>query len=114
MVFDPVGGDATDQAFRTLGWGGRHLMVGFAGGSIAGLKTNLAIVKGSSLVGVDLRQAAERNPELILGVKNDVLALYKSRQIRVNIRHSVPAEHIAEAEQLMKDRSLVGRVIITF
>lgn len=114
VAFDPVGGEFTDRAFRTLGWGGRHLMVGFAAGSIAALKTNLTIVKGSSLVGVDLRQAAEFDPDLILGVKKDVLSLYAAGRIRVAIRHSVPAEHFADAERLTGERSLIGRVVITF
>lgn len=35
VVFDPVGGDATDPAFRSLGWGGRHLVIGFPAGSAA-------------------------------------------------------------------------------
>ena len=44
VVYDPIGGDATDAAFRTLGWNGRLLMIGFAAGQIGLLKTNLAIV----------------------------------------------------------------------
>ncbi|AUW57153.1 hypothetical protein C1T17_02690 [Sphingobium sp. SCG-1] len=35
IVFDPVGGDATEPAFRNLGWNGRHLMVGFASGALS-------------------------------------------------------------------------------
>src|SRR3989344_5451773 len=55
VVYDPVGGDATDAGFRTLGWNGRLLMIGFAGGQIGQLKTNLSIAKGAALVGVDAR-----------------------------------------------------------
>src|SRR3989344_4911199 len=50
VVYDPVGGDATDAGFRTLGWNGRLLMIGFARGQIGQLKTNLSIVKGAALV----------------------------------------------------------------
>jgi NADPH:quinone reductase len=62
IVFDPVGGAATEPAFRSLAWGGRHLVVGFAAGAIPALPTNLALLKGASLVGVDLRQFIEREP----------------------------------------------------
>jgi hypothetical protein len=38
VVFDAVGGDISPVAFRTLGWRGRHLVVGFAGGKIPALR----------------------------------------------------------------------------
>ena len=50
VVFDPVGGEATDPAFRSLAWNGRHLVIGFPGG-IAALRTNLPLLKGASLIG---------------------------------------------------------------
>lgn len=56
VVFDPVGGDAFEPAFRSLGWGGRHLVIGFASGTIGKLAANLPLLKGAALVGVDVRQ----------------------------------------------------------
>ena len=56
VVFDPVGGALMEPAFRSLAWRGRHLVIGFAGGPIPALPINLALLKGASLVGVDLRQ----------------------------------------------------------
>lgn len=56
VVFDPVCGPLFEPAFRSLTWGGRHLVVGFAGGPIPALKANLPLLKGASLVGVDVRQ----------------------------------------------------------
>ena len=64
VIFDPVGGDFFEPAFRSLAWGGRHLVIGFAGGAIPRLPANLALLKGASLVGVDLRQAAGRDPAM--------------------------------------------------
>lgn len=56
VVFDPVGGDLLEPAFRSLAWRGRHLVIGFVGGAIPALPVNLALLKGASLVGVDYRQ----------------------------------------------------------
>ena len=64
VIFDPVGGEFFEPAFRSLAWGGRHLVIGFAGGTIPRLPANLALLKGASLVGVDLRQAAGRDPAM--------------------------------------------------
>ena len=63
IVFDPVGGAITERAFRALGWRGRHLVVGFAAGTIPALPVNLALLKGAALVGVDYRQFRELEPE---------------------------------------------------
>lgn len=56
IVFDPVCGSLFEPAFRSQGWRGRHLVVGFAGGDIPRLAANLPLMKGAALVGVDVRQ----------------------------------------------------------
>ena len=56
VIFDPVCGPLFEPAFRSLAWGGRHLVVGFAGGPIPALPANLPLMKGASLTGVDVRQ----------------------------------------------------------
>jgi NADPH2:quinone reductase len=56
VIFDPVCGPLFEPAFRSLAWGGRHLVVGFAGGPIPALPANLPLMKGAGLIGVDVRQ----------------------------------------------------------
>ena len=56
VVFDPVSGPLLQPAFRSLRWGGRHLVIGFAAGEIPALPVNLPLLKGAALVGVDYRQ----------------------------------------------------------
>ena len=56
VIFDPVCGPLFEPAFRSLGWGGRHLVVGFVGGPIPALPSNLTLMKGAGLIGVDVRQ----------------------------------------------------------
>ncbi|MDR7103708.1 NADPH:quinone oxidoreductase family protein [Croceicoccus sp. BE223] len=72
VVFDPVCGPLFGPAFRSLGWKGRHLVIGFVAGKIPYLKANLPLLKGASLVGVDIRNfnlreadAAEANRDLL-------------------------------------------------
>src|SRR5690348_14587347 len=62
VVYDPVGGAYSEPAFRSLGWRGRHLVVGFAAGEIPRLALNLALLKGASLVGVFWGDFARREP----------------------------------------------------
>jgi NADPH2:quinone reductase len=59
VVFDPVCGPLFEPAFRSLAWRGRHLVVGFVGGPIPALPSNLTLMKGAALMGVDVRQYLE-------------------------------------------------------
>lgn len=114
VVVDPVGGALTDPAFRTLGWRGRHLVIGFAAGDIPALRSNLALLKGASLVGVDLRQFAEREPDAHAALLCDVVALHRQGVLRPLVAHVLPIERFGEAFARVKDRATVGRVVLTF
>lgn len=61
-VLDPVGGALSEQLFRSLAKEGRHLVVGFAAGSIPSIKLNLALLKSASIIGVDLRHFYAAHP----------------------------------------------------
>src|SRR4029079_9980500 len=52
VIYDPVGGDFAEPAFRFICLRGRYLVVGFASGLIPPLPLNLPLLKGASLVGV--------------------------------------------------------------
>jgi NADPH2:quinone reductase len=56
VIFDPVCGPLFEPAFRSLAWGGRHLVAGFVGGPIPSLPVHLSLLKGAALCGVDVRQ----------------------------------------------------------
>lgn len=78
MVVDPLCGPLFEAAFRSLGWGGRHLVVGFVGGPIPALPSNLTLMKGAALIGVDVRQfqlfeaaAAARHLDTLAGWLGD-------------------------------------------
>ncbi|MCB2075933.1 MAG: NADPH:quinone oxidoreductase family protein [Rhodobiaceae bacterium] len=63
IIFDPVCGLLFEPAFRSISWGGRHLVIGFVGGEIPRLKANLPLLKGAALVGVDIRNFNLREPD---------------------------------------------------
>ena len=62
VIYDPVGGDFSEQAFRAIAWNGRFLVIGFASGPIAKMPLNLALLKGASLVGVFWGSWSAREP----------------------------------------------------
>lgn len=53
MVVDPVGGDLAEAALRSLTFGGRYLVVGFASGHIPRLPVNHVLLRNRAIVGVE-------------------------------------------------------------
>lgn len=92
MVVDPVGGDATEPAFRSLAWNGRLLVIGFAGGGIARLPVNLALLKGASLIGVDVRQFGEYEPATQAANMQALFALHAEGKLRPPIARIFPLD----------------------
>ena len=111
IVVDPVGGDATEPAFRSLAWRGRHLVIGFAAG-IARLPANLPLLKGAELVGVDIRQFGEREPALARENQQRLLALHAAGHLRPRIAEAFPLERFAEAMAAAREGSAAGRIVV--
>ena len=112
VVFDPVGGSFSEAAFRSIAWRGRHLVIGFADGTVPALPLNLALLKGASLVGVFWGEFAKREPqnnaagikEILGWIEKGVLKPCISRQYR-----------LAEAPQALMDmaaRKVIGKVVV--
>jgi len=62
VVYDPVGGAFSEAALRSTGWGGRHLVIGFASGEIPRLPLNLALLNARSILGVYWGDWSRRDP----------------------------------------------------
>jgi NADPH2:quinone reductase len=62
VVYDPVGGASSEAALRSTGWGGRHLVIGFASGDIPRIPLNLALLNARSILGVYWGDWSRRDP----------------------------------------------------
>ncbi len=112
VVFDPVGGDLAMKATRSIRWGGRYLIVGFASGDIPSFPANHALIKGYSLIGLRAGESARRDPEL---ARNSEVALRKLAEqgvMRPHISHRFSLEDAADALRILEDRKGIGRVVI--
>lgn len=112
VVFDPVGGATTETAFRALGWNGRHLVVGFTAG-MTQLRTNLPLLKGASLVGVDIRQFGLFEPEAAAANSAAVFALAGEGVLKPAIGQTYPLEDFAAAMTAAASGETVGRIVLT-
>ena len=112
VVFDPLGGAMTEQAFRALGWGGRHLVVGFVLGRTE-LRTNLALIKGASLVGCDVRQFEARNPGEFAANLSQIFDLAAQEVFRPPISRRYRLDQFKAAMSDASSGKLAGRIVIT-
>lgn len=111
LVFDPVGGAATEHAFRSLGFDGRHLVVGFAAG-IASLPTNLPLLRSASLVGVNLQRLAQADPGLAAANTEKVMALGAEGLLHPHVAATYPLQNFAEAMTTVARGETAGRVVL--
>lgn len=82
ILVDPVGGDLADQALRSLNYGGRYLVIGFAAGTIPKLPANQILLRNRTVMGIDWGAWAMRNPEENEAVMSQILDLAERGLIR--------------------------------
>jgi NADPH2:quinone reductase len=114
LTIDPVGGAATEAALRGLAWGGRHLLVGFASGSIPAIAANLVLLKGASLHGVNLGGYALRFPERAAAIYRTLVAMLAGDPaLRPPRLERVAMRDGASALARMEAREILGKIVLT-
>jgi len=113
VVYDPVGGDYSEQAVRSMAWNGRYLVIGFAAGPIPKIPLNLALLKGCSLVGVFWGRFAGEEPEVNLQNIKELWELFDSGKISPTVTDVYPLEQYEDAYNCMIERRARGKVIMT-
>ncbi len=112
VIFDPVGGDLFDASLRCIAWGGRLLVVGFAGGRIATLGSNLPLIKGFAVVGVRAGEYARRNPEAGLQNQRAVDALAARGVFKPAIGARFAFTDAPAAYRAMAARAVAGKIVL--
>ncbi|MEZ6028254.1 MAG: NADPH:quinone oxidoreductase family protein [Hyphomonadaceae bacterium] len=112
VIFDPVGGDIFDESTRCIAFNGRLLVIGFAGGRIASVNTNIPLIKGFSVVGVRAGEYGRQIPERGRVVRDLIWQWAAEGRTRPTVFAELPLERWREAFELMRDRRLVGKVVL--
>lgn len=112
VVYDPVGGDYAEPAFRAIGWRGRYLVVGFAAGPIPALPLNLALLKGASIVGVFWGDFARREPQANADAMAELASWYTSGKIKPVIDCTMPMNDLKAAYARMGSREVKGKLVM--
>ncbi|KUH94070.1 NADPH:quinone oxidoreductase family protein [Mycobacterium sp. IS-1556] len=108
-VVDPVGGELSEPALRSLRRGGRFVTVGFASGAIPRIPLNLVLMKGVQVLGFQFHDVA---PDEFARNESELRELLVSGRIRPHIGAVYPLEQTVEALRHVADGRAVGKVVI--
>jgi NADPH:quinone reductase len=111
VIFDPAG-LAPDITLRCLAFGGRTLLVGFAGGEIPSYAANRVLLKGAALISVRAGEAGRQSPRLREREMAALLALAEAGVARPKVTAVHALEHFATAMRALMDRAAIGRIVL--
>jgi len=112
VIYDPIGGEFAEPAFRSIAWRGRYLVVGFAAGPIPALPFNLALLKGAAIVGVFWGDFARREPEANAAMMAKLAEWYAQGKIKPVIDRTMPMADLKAAYAHMGSRAVQGKLVM--
>jgi NADPH2:quinone reductase len=112
VVLDPVGGDRFTDSLRSLGEGGRAVVVGFTGGSIPEVRVNRLLLNNIDVVGAGWGAYVLAKPEVNREIGEGVLALAEKGFVRPIVGARFPLERAGEALALIDGRGALGKVVL--
>jgi NADPH2:quinone reductase len=113
VAFDPVGGDTFDALFRTLAWGGRVVVIGFAGGRVQQIPANILLVKNASALGFWWGSYRRQAPQLLAPAFAELIGWWSQGMLKPHVSHRLPLGETAEALKSIKERRATGKLVLT-
>ena len=114
VVFDPVGDALFEQAVRCVGWNGRYLVVGFAGGEIPTLKANYTIIKSLSVIGVAFGMSAINDPAMNAANFAQLFSWYEQGLVKPLVSEVYELEQLPEALAALYAGEAIGKLVVRF
>lgn len=112
VIYDPVGGDVFDESVRCIAFDGRLLVIGFTSGRIATVPTNMPLIKGFSVVGVRAGEYGRQFPDRGRENVEQIWDWARTGKTRPYVHASLPLSETLEGFQKIKNRKVVGKLII--
>ncbi len=112
VVYDPVGGDAFDASLRSVAWGARVIIIGFASGRVPQIPANIVLVKNIDVVGFYWGSYQTNKPELLRSSFAQLLRWFTEGKLRPHISHRFDLDYVAQAIETLRDRKSTGKVVL--
>jgi NADPH2:quinone reductase len=112
VIYDPVGGDVFDACLRSIAWGGRIIIIGFAAGRISQIPANIALVKNIDVIGFYWGSYQKHKPELVSSSFEQLFRWFEEGKLRPHVSHRLPLSQAVEALKLVQGRKSTGKVVL--
>ena len=112
VIYDPVGGPMFDQCMRCINWGGRVLIVGFVGGDIPKVPTNLILLKSCQVVGVFYGAFSGRFPAENQQNFVEIIDMFNSGNLKALVGGEYALDHYVDALNCLSQRRAVGKIVV--
>jgi NADPH:quinone reductase len=112
VVVDPVGGDLSEIALRSLRWAGRFVTVGYASGVIPKIPLNLVLLKGMQIVGFQFQTFTANAADEFERNEADLAEHFAAGRVAPHVGAVVSLDNVVEALQLVADGKVVGKVVV--
>lgn len=112
VVIDPVGGDLAEPALRALRWGGRFVTVGYASGVVPRIPLNLVLLKGTRVLGFQLRDLATHLGDEFRRNEAELTGLLAERRLLPHVGAVFPLGDVAAALRHVADGQAIGKVVL--
>ncbi|MDP1821559.1 MAG: NADPH:quinone oxidoreductase family protein [Acidimicrobiales bacterium] len=112
VVVDPVGDRFAEPALRALGWKGRYLVIGFAGGEIPRLPMNQVLLNNRTVVGIDWGAWTLREPGASQALLSELMELAGSGALSPTEPSEYPLDDVVRALTDLQDRKVGGKVVL--
>ncbi len=112
VVIDPVGGDRFTDSLRSLGEGGRAVVVGFTGGSIPEVRVNRLLLNNLEVVGAGWGAFVLGKPDLNLEIGRAIAELAERGFVKPIVGARFPLERASDALELIDGRGATGKVVL--
>ena len=112
VAYDPVGGSLAEPVLRSMAWGGRYLVIGFAGGDIPRIPLNLPLLKGCSIVGVFWGSFAARERDVQRRNVMELWEMFEAGQLVPVVGETHPLADYAQAFESLATRRAQGKVVL--
>ncbi|MCL1593099.1 MAG: NADPH:quinone oxidoreductase family protein [Actinomycetia bacterium] len=112
VIYDPVGGDIVEPAFRSIAWGGRYLVIGFAAGDVPAIPLNLPLLKVASIVGVFFGSFSAKQPELAAANLESIATSIIAGDLKPPITKTFRLDEAVDAFDLLATRTAMGKVVL--
>lgn len=112
VVYDPVGGEQSEKALRSLALGGRLLVIGFASGTIPEIKFNRLLLKQISVTGVLWGAWSKAEPVRNAANMRELLAFHEEGKLQPHVSEIFPLERYEDALDRVMGKAAKGKVVL--